>query len=207
MKIAVLGATRGIGLEVVKAALAEGHEVTGLARHPERMPIEDARLWLVKGDAQDAQIVAQVVEGQDVVCDCLGTTQLKGEVRLFSRSAENLARTLRPEQLLIVVTGIGAGESRGHGGFFYDRVLRPLFLRQMYEDKERQEKIIRERIARWIVVRPGFLTNGPRTGRYRVLTDLRGVQAGKISRADVADFILSQVKDPRYLGQSPLLTY
>src|SRR5690606_10986429 len=94
MKIAVLGATRGIGLEVVKAALAEGHEVTGLARHPERMPIEDARLWLVKGDAQDAQIVAQVIEGQDVVCDCLGTTQLKGEVRLFSRSAENLACSL-----------------------------------------------------------------------------------------------------------------
>lgn len=207
MKIAILGVTRGVGLALAKAALADGHEVTGLARSPDRMPIRDSRLRLLAGDAQDPDAVAKTVEGQEVVFDCLGTTQVLQKVTLFSRSAENLANALRPEQLLIAVTGIGAGDSRGHGGFFYDRVYLPLVLRRMYDDKDRQEAIIRERIARWIIVRPGFLTNGPRTGRYRALTDLQGIHGGKISRADVADFMLSQAKDPRFLGETPLLIY
>jgi len=129
------------------------------------------------------------------------------QTTLFSRAAQNLAAALEPEQLLIAVTGIGAGDSRGHGGFLYDYVALPLMLGRMYADKEREERIIRERVARWIIVRPGFLTNGPRTGRWRALVDLRGVRAGKISRADVADFILAQAKSPRFIGQTPLLTY
>ena len=127
--------------------------------------------------------------------------------RFQYRAATRFTISARPEQLLIAVTGIGAGDSRGHGGFFYDRVYLPFVLRRMYDDKDRQEAIIRERIARWIIVRSGFLTNGPRTGRYRALTDLQGIHGGKISRADVADFMLSQAKDPRFLGQTPLLIY
>src|SRR5690606_9682788 len=121
-------------------------------------PLRDPRLRLLTGDAADPDAVAETVEGQEVVCVCLGTKQMMQKVRLFSRSAENLANALRPEQLLITVTGIGAGDRRGHGGFFYDRVYLPLVLRWMYDDKDRQEAIIRERIARWIVVRPGFFT-------------------------------------------------
>jgi hypothetical protein len=56
-------------------------------------------------------------------------------------------------------------------------------------------------------VRPGFLTNGPRTGVYRAITDLTGVTAGKISRADVADFILNQLENPSLFKRTPLLTY
>lgn len=207
MKIAILGATHGIGLALAQAALDEGHEVRGLARRPERMPLQHERLQLHGGDAHELESVAKLVEGQDVVCDCLGTHNVLERTTLFSKSAENLAKVLDPEQLLIAITGVGAGDSRGHGGFLYDRVALPTFLRRIYADKERQEGIIRERIARWIIVRPGFLTNGPRTGRYRALTDLKGVRAGKISRADVADFMLAQAKDPSFLGQAPLLTY
>jgi putative NADH-flavin reductase len=59
----------------------------------------------------------------------------------------------------------------------------------------------------WLIVRPGFLTNGPRTGKYRVIDDITGVTAGKISRLDVADFILKQISTPTYFGKTPLLTY
>jgi NAD(P)H-binding len=114
---------------------------------------------------------------------------------------------LKPEQLLIAVTGIGAGDSSRHGGFLYDRVFYPIVLRRMYADKDRQERIIMSNLTRWIIIRPGFLTNGPRTGRYRTLTDLRGIRGGKISRADVADFMLLQAKSPQFIGQTPLLIY
>jgi len=207
MKIAVIGATRGIGLEVVKAALSDGHAVTALVRVPARMSINHERVRIVPGDARDPGAVAAVVKGQEVVCDCLGSKDIIRTTTLFSQCAENLARAMKPEQLLIAVTGMGSGDSRGHGGFLYDRVVLPLVLGRIYADKERQERIIMEKIARWVIVRPGILTNGPRTGRYRALVDLRGIRGGKISRADVADFILSQAKSPAFLGKTPLVIY
>lgn len=207
MKIAIIGATRGIGLAMAQAALADGHEVTALARTPGRMPISHPRLRVVAGDAQDPDAIAKVVDGQDVVCDCLGTTSVTKTITMFSRCAENLSKSLKPEQLLIAITGIGTGDSRGHGGFLYDRLFMPIVLRRMYADKERQERIIKSKIGRWIIVRPGFLTNGPHTGRYRALTDLRGIHGGKISRADVADFVLAQAKSPKFIGQTPLIIY
>jgi len=207
MKIAIIGATRGIGLELVKAALQDGHEVTALVRDPGRMPISDSRLRIVEGDAEDLAATMKVVEGQDVVCNCLGTAKMTQTISLFSRSAENLAKALKPEQLLIAITGLGAGDSKGHCGFLYDRLFLPIVLRRIYADKDREEGIIRRSIARWIIVRPGFLSNGPRTGRYRALTDLRGIHGGKISRADVADFMLSQARSPQFIGQTPMLIY
>ncbi|MDR6522098.1 SDR family oxidoreductase [Variovorax gossypii] len=207
MKIAVIGATRGIGLATTQGALADGHDVTVLARRQERMPIRDPRLRVVEGNAEDAVAITEVVRGQDVVYDCLGTTQLFQPVTLFSRCAENLSRALAPEQLLIAVTGMGAGDSRGHGSLLYDYLFRPVVLGRMYADKDRQERIIMRDIDRWIIVRPGFLNNGPRTGRYRALTDLRSVRGGRISRADVADFLISQAGSPSFIGRTPLLIY
>ena len=207
MKIAVIGATRGIGLALAQAALADDHEVTVLARVPARVPISQLRLRVIAGDAQDPEAIEKLVEGQDVVCDCLGTTNVFRTITMFSRCAENLSKALKPEQLLIAVTGMGTGDSRGHGSFLYDHLFLPVVLRRMYADKERQERIIMRNVSCWIIVRPGFLNKGPRTGRYRVLTDLRGIHGGRISRADVADFMLSQAKAPRLIGQTPLLIY
>jgi putative NADH-flavin reductase len=207
VKIAVIGATRGIGLALAQAALADGHEVTVLARVPENIPISHESLRIVAGNAQDPDAITKVVEGQDVVCDCLGTTNVTQTITMFSRCAENLSKALKPDQLLITVTGMGVGDSRGHGSFLYDHLFLPIVLRRMYADKDRQERIILSNLTRWIIVRPGFLNNGTRTGRYRALTDLQGIQGGRISRADVADFMLSQAKSPQFIGKTPLLIY
>lgn len=207
MKIAIIGATRGIGLVTTEAALADGHEVTVLVRSPSRMSVCHPLLRVIEGNAEDPVAITRVVKQQDVVCDCLGTTQLIQPVTLFSRCAENLSRAFQPEQLLIAVTGMGAGDSRGNGSFLYNCLFRPVVLGRMYADKDRQEQIIMRNLARWIIVRPGFLNNGPRTGRYRALTDLRNVRGGRISRPDVADFLLAQARSPRFIGQTPLLIY
>jgi putative NADH-flavin reductase len=121
--------------------------------------------------------------------------------------AQHSRRQKAPQTTLIFVTGIGAGDSRGHGGFLYDRIFQPLLLGTIYADKDREEALIKASSLQWLIVRPGFLTNGPRTGAYRVVTDLAGVTAGKISRADVADFMLNQLEAPTMFEQTPLLTY
>lgn len=207
MNIAIIGATRGIGLALAKAALADGHMVTVLARVPGRMPISHSQLRIIEGDAQNTESIRKVVEGQEVVCSCLGTTNVRQTITLFSRCAENLAQALKPEQLLIAVTGMGTGDSKGHGSFLYDHLFLPLVLGRIYADKEREEAIIKSQLKRWMIIRPGFLSNGPRTGKYRALTDLQGIHGGRISRADVADFILAQAQSPQFIGQTPLLIY
>jgi putative NADH-flavin reductase len=108
---------------------------------------------------------------------------------------------------LICVTGIGAGDSKGHGGFIYDTLILPFLFRTVYADKDRQEALMKASGADWTIVRPGFLSNDPLTKNYRILTDLTGVTAGRISRADVAHFILQELEARQYLRQTPLLTY
>ena len=209
MKIAVMGASQGVGLELVKLALAEGHEVTALARDAAKQLMSEPGLTLVVGDIRDPSTVGSVVSGKDAVCICVGIPPTRKPVDVFSEGTRQVLAAMKntPGIKLIAITGIGAGDSKGHGGFFYDRIINPLLLGTIYADKNRQESMIKASGATWLIVRPGFLTNGPRTGTYRVIDDLKNLTAGKISRADVADFMLKELRDPSHFGKTPLLCY
>ena len=209
MKILIVGATRGIGRQVLEQALAAGHAVTALVRDPGRLDAQHERLKVVKVDILNAASVALAMDGQEAVCCSIGVKTPWLTVPVFSEGTRNLLEAMKKSGVrrLVCVTGIGAGDSRGHGGFLFDRLFFPLLLRAIYADKDRQESLIRASGVDWVIVRPGFLTNGPLTGRYRVATDLSGVTAGRISRADVAHFILQQLVAPSHLRQTPLLTY
>lgn len=209
MKLLVIGASRGIGLDVVQQALEAGHEVTAVARNPSTFPVSHEKLKVIKGDILDKGSIEGDVNGQDAVCLTIGIKATRKPVSVFSKGTKIVVEAMKNSSCkrLICVTGIGTGDSKGHGGFLYDKIFKPLFLKTIYEDKDRQEAIVRESGLDWVIVRPGFLTNGPRTGKYRALTELKGVKAGKISRADVADFILREAAEMKYQGQTPLLTY
>jgi putative NADH-flavin reductase len=209
MKIAIIGASRGIGGELLKAAIEEGHEVTALVRDPAKLNANIPGLKVIKGDILDPSSVAAAIAGQEAICVCIGIPPTRKPVDVFSRGTQNILSAIGKEsnQKLILVTGIGAGESKGHGGFFYDLILNPLLLATNYADKDRAESIVKASHIDWLIVRPGFLTNDPRTGKYRVIDNLSGVTAGKISRADVADFILKQLASPTHFGKTPLLMY
>ena len=209
MKITVIGAASGIGLALTQQALERGHEVTALMRNPGKMTLSHPKLSVVKGDVRNQDSIEAALSGQDAVCVSIGVPPSRKPIDTFSQGSRNVLAALQktPNVKFVSVTGIGAGDSRGHGGFFYDKLLLPLLLKEMYNDKDREEAIIKASSADWMIVRPGMLTNGVRTGQYRVLTDMSGVTAGKISRADVADFILDQLAKPKYFKQTPLVTY
>lgn len=209
MNILIIGATRGIGSHVLDLALQQDQVVTVLARDPSAIEKSDSRLKTIRGDIMDSEAVHAAVEGQHAVIITIGCGPTRKPVSLFSEGTRNTLSAMKYHSVsqLICVTGIGAGDSKGHGGFLYDRIFNPLLLKTIYEDKDTQEKLVRESKLEWVIVRPGFLTNGAMTGKYKVITDLTGVKSGKISRADVAHFILTQLETMTCSGKTPLLTY
>ena len=209
MKLHIVGASRGIGKGLLEEALKEDHQVRVLARHPEKIEAAGGRLEIVEGDVRDPEGLRAAALDMEVICSCIGVPITFKPVDLFSTAATNLVFVAeqQPGLKLIAVTGIGAGDSKGHGGFLYDRIFKPLFLKTIYQDKDREEALIRASKTDWLIVRPAGLTNGPRTGNYRVVTDLEGTVATRISRLDVADYILSQMVHPTQFGETPLITY
>jgi hypothetical protein len=107
---------------------------------------------------------------------------------------------------LVCITGIGTGDSKGHVGFLYDRIILPFVVKNVYEDKDRQEEAIRQSDLDWVIVRPARLTDEPAKGKYRVF--LGGSYTAKtISRADVAAFMLAQLADDTYVHKTPVISH
>jgi putative NADH-flavin reductase len=210
-KVLVIGASRGIGLETVKAALLAGHGVRALARSGANIPIQNANLDKLSGDALDRDVIRKALDGVEAVIQTLGVDisprAIFERTTLFSQSTRILVDAMKAAGVkrLIAVTGLGAGDSRGHGGLLYDAIAFPLILKRVYDDKDVQERIIRSSGLDWTIVRPGLLTNRPATGQYRVLTKPRDWRFGVISRADVADFLVRQIDDRALIGSTPLL--
>ena len=210
-KVLIIGASRGIGLETVKAALLAGHNVRALARSAARIPIQNPGLDRVAGNALDSSTIRSTLDGVDVVVQTLGVDVAPRSIfertTLFSQSTRIIVDAMKAAGVkrLIAVTGLGAGNSRGHGGIIYDSVVFPLLLKRVYHDKDVQEWIIKSSGLDWTIVRPGLLTNRPATGHYRILTAAEDWRFGTISRADVADFIVRQIDDRKLIGTTPLL--
>lgn len=208
MKITIIGASAGIGLETTRLALERGHDVTTLSRR--KVPLPDhAKLRRVHGSATNPNDIRTVLEGADAVLVTLGVKS-PFVTTLFSDSARLLLKALGEKEsspTLIVLTGFGAGDSWGYNSLPM-KLMFSLLLKKVYADKSEQERVIAGGYPRWEIVRPGRLTNGAMTGRYRVLDQLvDSMKVGAISRVDVAHFMLAQAENPTYLGKYPTLTY
>ena len=115
----------------------------------------------------------QALKGRDAVVSALGTSASPfREVTLLSTATRALVSAMKIEQVsrLVCITGIGAGDSAGHGGFLFDNLIFPLLLRNVYADKNRQEAIVRESGLDWVLVRPSMLNDKPGRDSIRALT-------------------------------------
>jgi uncharacterized protein YbjT (DUF2867 family) len=207
VRILVLGATGGTGRLIVREAAAAGHRVRALVRSKAKAE-SLAGADLVEGDALDEQALARALEGCEAVVSSLGTPMSPfNEVTLLSRATRALVSAMERANVrrLVCITGLGAGDSRGHGGFMFDAFVLPVLLRNVYRDKDRQEAIVRASALDWVLVRPMILTDEPAKGAVRAQTDLSDVHGGAIARADVAAFVVRQLTSDEWLRQAPLI--
>ncbi len=209
-KLLIMGASRGIGLETVKAGLAAGHEVRAFARSADKIAVTNPKLEKFSGDALDGDDVKEALAGVDVVIQVLGApidpATLFGGTTLFSDATGILVEAMEKHgpRRLITVTGIGAGDSRDHLDALY-RLAFTFTLRRIYDDKGVQERIVQNSSLDWTIARPGLLRDGRATGLYRVLEKPEDWKVGPVRRADVALFLIEEAVNGAYRGQTPVI--
>ena len=181
MKDPDFGATGGTGREIVRQAGAQGHQAVALVRSKTKAA-DVSGAELVEGDARDEQALARALEGCSGVILQLardGDKSLpRGDASVggHPRAGKGDGGRQRPP----LVTGLGAGDSRGHGGFLFDTLIFPLLLRKVYDDKDRQEDAVRASKLDWVLVRPVVLNDKPARGAVRALTDLSAIHGGTV---------------------------
>lgn len=202
MRLAIFGATGRTGRVVVKQALQLGHEVTALTRNPGGIP-PHRRLRVVPGDVRDSAPVAETVDGAHAMISTLGRqrrgpeTCTEGIRTILSTTASGGPRRL------IVLSNYGVAESRRRSPYV---AVSWLLERSVLLDKEHMEALVRSSDAEWTLVRAPVLTNGQQTGRYRTGTDLRLTFTSKATRADIAEFMLSELQNNAHVRQAVAIT-
>jgi len=212
MNIAIFGAAGGTGRALVEQALAHGHTVTAFARNPAALAISHPRLTVVQGDVLDPARVEAAVAGQDAVLNSLGMKP-GSRTSVTSEGTQNIIAAMQKFGVRRLITQsslpVAAVDGNPHELPWLFRIMLSLAapLKAIFQDKVRQEQIIERSGLEWVIVRPAALTDGVRTGSYRVGMPLKVGLASKISRADVAEFMLAQLATNTYLHQVPRLSY
>lgn len=204
--VLIVGATGGTGRQLVTQALERGYAVTALARNPAKLQINHPRLTVKQGDILDYATVEAAMRGQEAVLSALGHKQFFYPTRILSEGTRNLLRAMKAHGVprIVCETSLGLGNSAGRMGLYYTFFTIPIILPFYFWDKTRQEKIIAASDVEWVIARPGVLNNRNKRGRNR-----HGRTVGsllwtvRISRADVADFMLNQLTSNTYLQSAP----
>jgi len=206
----VFGASRGIGLRVVKEALLQGYHVKAFSRSAQDMDFEDQNLSKIAGDALSRDDVKAALQDVQAVIQVLGVpinkALLTGPIDLFSKATEILVKEMQRKGVrrFIAVTGYGAGHSKQTIGPL-QRIGYEAVFKYAYGDKDKQEKIIEEADLDWTIVRPGILTNGPKTGCYKVYVCPKDWRNGIISRADVAQYLVKVLPKEETFCTTPVI--
>jgi putative NADH-flavin reductase len=196
MKLIVLGATGGTGLEVVRQAIERGHAVTALVRSPDRLKQFAGRISVKQGNLLESAELEHSIQGHDAVVSTFGprVPVAKAEAHLLEQFAAALTTAMvRAKVQRVVVESVAF--------LFKDSIVPPgyllgrLFFRVTVADASAMERIFEESRLDWTLVRPPELTDKPYTGKYRVREGHLPRFGFKVSRADVADFMIRAAED------------
>ena len=207
-RVLVLGATGGTGRQVVSQALEQGHQVTVFVRNPDRLGLQHDRLRTLTGTLpENEQAFAAAVRGQDVVISALGRGNSLNSLGLITRCMPVIVKAMGSQGVrrLIFTSAYGVGVTKRDVPLI-PRIMIRVLLHDLYADKQAGEEILRRSGLDWTLVYPTTLTNGPRTGRYRVGERLALGGVPRISRADLAQFIVSQIDDATFVRAGVLIS-
>jgi putative NADH-flavin reductase len=207
-KVIIFGATGGTGQELVKQALELGYEATAFVRDPEKLKISDHKLKIFQGNVLNLENVSRAIRNQDAVLCSIGTPA-SDKSTLRAEGTANIIEAMEKSGVtrLICQTSLGFGDSKELLPWYMKHIIVPLILKNAFKDHELQEAKIERSSLAWTIVRPANLTNGSKTGTYKHDFDHSEKIKLKISRADVARFMLDQIEDFHYVRRKVGISY
>jgi putative NADH-flavin reductase len=212
VRIVVFGANGQTGRLLAEQALAAGHEVAAVTRHPAGFPLTHDRLAVVHADVRDAQAADRAVEGADVVLSALGVPFTRKQITLYSEGTGNIVAAMSRhgiKRLIVVSSSATEPQHHADGGFLLNRVLQPLVTatigKTTYADMRAMEAILRHSNLAWTVVRSAGLFDADHVSTNYKVSDgpLDGVFT---SRADLAALLLAQATDLSHTGKTIEIT-
>jgi putative NADH-flavin reductase len=207
MRVAIVGATGGVGRWLMAIARENGDHVKILVRDASKLPRDLGAIGVVRGDVLDREAVETVIGGCDVVFTALGAHG-GGTTTVYSLGIANVIAAMRGAAItrLLAISCSGVEDDPKKSSFA--RVLAMPFGRgNALADMRAMERIVTESGLVWTIVRPGRLTDGPRTGLYRAGDRFLPEGGREISRADIADFMVRVVVDERTITKIVALAY
>ena len=207
MRVAILGGTGGVGRWLMAIARENGDHVKALVRDRSKLPRDLGAVGIVEGDALDPRAVDTTIAGCDVVFSALGPHGI-GATTLYSRSATSIVDAMRRNGVsrVLVISSAGVDDDPNMNAFAR-RIVMPFVLGKVLRDMAVMERTLVESGLVYTIVRPGRLTDGPRTGLYRANDRFVPERGREISRADVADFMYRIVADERTIRKIVAVTY
>ena len=204
MKLAMFGASGATGRHLLQLALDAGHTVTVLLRSADSLSLHHPALTAIVGRLDQPATVQSVVQGADAVISVLGARK-GGAQTICSDAMRSIVPAMQAtgSRRLIALSAYGASETSKASWFI--RFVRMVIADKM-RDKDAMEALVRASGTDWTLVRPPALTNGQASGRYRSGTGLRPGIAGRLSRADLAAFILQTAESGNFIGQAPVVS-
>jgi putative NADH-flavin reductase len=210
MRIVLFGATGNIGQRIVAEALQRGHSVTGVVRDPQAVKSPDPRVTLVQGDATDAESVARVARGADVVVSAISPRpNARGlGAPSLAKAAKALLEGVRKANVkrLLVVGGAGTLEV-APGKRLMDAPGFPDAYKAEAQEGADSLEVLRTdgKGLDWTFLSPAAeIGPGTRRGQYRITGDqfLADAQGhSRISYEDYAVALVDEIEKPKNRGR------
>ena len=204
----MFGGSGKTGSSIIKQALDKDYEVSALLRSPEKLVLRHEKLSIVEGDVLDPAVVPTVIKGSDAVLSALGVSGL-GNTTLYSDSIRNVVRGMTEHGVKRILCIAAAGVEPGPDPNipFLGRLIMNLFLKKVYADMYRMQQHLEDTDLEWTVMWPPMLTLGELTGSYRTALGKALCKGSKISRADLAHFMVHNIENPAYYKQKVAVAY
>ena len=209
MKIAIFGATGETGRQLAEQALAAGYQVVAYVRNPSKLNTKHENLTIVQGELADQAIIERAVSAADAVISVLGPRGgSKGKP--ITRGMQNIIEAMKKQGVrrLIISSTLSAKDPNDLPDFKAKALVNlvKLTMHAAYEEIVSVADTVRKSDLDWTIVRLTTLNNNPKSGKVRVGYLGKGEVGLRISRADLAEFMLKQVQDTKYLRQAPVIS-
>lgn len=204
LNVVVLGAAGRTGRLIVTEALRHGHRVTAAVRNPAGIqPTPGLRVR--RADVRDTDALRAAIHGHDVVVSAIGAPARKAD-NLYSDAGRATVSAMRATGVkrLIAITSVGVRHDDPHHSWWYRNLIRPIGA-DLYADMARMEHIVRDSDLDWTFVRPTYLQDREPTGTYRATDNSTPKGGWRITRTDVARFIVDELNAHRWSRQAPSL--